>query len=95
MNAIWKFPFEITDDFEIEMPEEAKLLTVATQGDVPCLWAMVDPEAPKEMRKFYLAGTGHPLHNEYMNDNSYVGSFQMKGGALVFHLFCEVWYAGS
>jgi hypothetical protein len=88
MNAIWKFPFEITDDFEIFMPKGAQLLSVAMQGDVPCIWAIVDPAAPKEMRKFHLSGTGHELDEQYTKA-LYVGSFQMKGGALVFHLFWE------
>jgi len=86
MNTIWKFPFEIADDFYLTMPKGSQLLAVAMQGDMPCLWAIVDPEAPKETRKFHLSGTGHELGVQYTK-TMYVGSFQMKGGALVFHLF--------
>lgn len=89
MNTIWKFPFEITDDFEIEMPQHAKVLTVALQQGTPCIWALVDPVAPKEKRKFHLAGTGHSLDKEIVRTYSYAGSFQMREGQLVFHLFWE------
>lgn len=86
MNAIWKFPFEITDDFEIEMPMGAQILHVAMQREMPCIWAIVDPNAPKVTRKFHLSGTGHPLE-ESCTQYNHVGTFQMHDGALVFHLF--------
>lgn len=88
MNAVWKFPFPVVDDFELEMPIGAQPLHVDTQNEVPCLWAIVDPNAPRVARKFHLAGTGHPLEEKYTKDK-HVGSFQMRGGAPVFHLFKE------
>ena len=89
MNTIWKFPFQVTDDFEIEMPVGAQFLHVDVQNDYsPCLWAIVDPKAPKEVRKFHLSGTGHPL-NKKLTKANHVGSFFLRGGQLVFHLFWE------
>ena len=73
-----------------------------SEGDVPALWAIVDPDAPKEERKFRLVGTGHALPDiPVVNPAvyawtalpassamlSYIGSFQIYGGELVFHLF--------
>lgn len=86
MKSVYKYPFEIADDFEIEMPAGADVLCVDAQYEVPCIWAMVDLAAPMSNRKFHLAGTGHPLGDE-IEGHHYVGSFFLKGGSLVFHLF--------
>ena len=48
MKKIYKYRIEVTDDQNIEMPVGAKILTVQTQNGVPCIWAMVDPNAEKE-----------------------------------------------
>jgi len=83
-KTIWKFPLEAKDTQEILMPMGAKILTVATQGDIACIWAEVDPEATKEARGFYIVGTGFPLSWERGN---YIGTFQLLGGGLVFHVY--------
>jgi len=83
-KAVWKFEFAVQDEIAIDMPAGAIALTVALQFGSPCLWALVDPAAPLVRRRFRLAGTGHPPGPEVGN---YVGSFQLSGGHLVFHLF--------
>lgn len=50
------------------------------------VWALVNPEEPTERRPFRLAGTGHPIDYE-ADDLRFVGSFQLDGGTLIFHLF--------
>jgi hypothetical protein len=57
------------------------------QGEMPCAWALVDPEQPKVRRRFWVVGTGHPFPNWW--GQLYVGTVQMREGALVFHVFCE------
>jgi hypothetical protein len=91
-KSIWKFPFKIEDDFVLEMPCYAKLLHVAMQGgrfdiaDQPCIWALVDVEAPKVKRKFALRGTGHDCDDLWGAE--FVGTFFVHpDGSLVFHLF--------
>ena len=81
--AVWKFVIPVEDEFTIQMPRAAELLFVAAQGDEPCLWARVVPERDRETRQFRLRGTGHPVDM----DCEHVGSFMLRGGALVFHLF--------
>ena len=82
---IYKYAVPVADEFTIEMPEAARLLDVQVQrGDVQ-LWAMVDPEARKVTRKFAMRGTGHDAGG--LGFASHVGTFQVSGGALVFHLF--------
>lgn len=83
--TIWKFHIPIEDQFTITMPRDAELLFVATQGDVGCLWARVVPGRAPEQRKFLLRGTGHDIEL----DHRHVGSFMIRGGSLVFHLFEE------
>ena len=68
------------------MPQGAEILTVQTQGQIPCLWALVDPEAPTELRIIELYGTGDPFH-EGSKPRKYIGTCQIKGGESVFHVF--------
>jgi len=87
--TIWKFPFTIHDNIVLDMPEGATVLSVAVQGEAPsetpCMWALVNPLAAKERRRFLLRGTGHPI--VYGQAARFVGTFQMMRGELVFHLF--------
>lgn len=85
-TTIWKYPFQVTDVVELLMPKGSVALAVQTQGDIPCLWAMVDPDADREVRRFRIYGTGHALCED-ARTLTYVGTFQMHGGALVFHIF--------
>jgi len=99
MKTIWKFPIPIEDEFILEMPERAKVLTVQTQEnpalanlDVGCLWAIVNPEAPKLKYKFRVFGTGNPFPDDHAL-MEYIGTFQMQAGRLVWHLFRDHSYA--
>ena len=84
--TIFKYPFEVTDLISIEMPKGAHALTVQTQGEIPCIWAIVDPEAPPEIRQFHCYGTGHPINID-ISKTRYVGTFQLLGGRFIGHLF--------
>jgi hypothetical protein len=86
-HTIWKFPVALTDEFTITMPRKARPLTVQVQDGAPYVWALVDPGWVRVQRRFRLAGTGHPIEDAGLWQ--YVGSFQLRDGALVFHLF--VW----
>ena len=47
MQTIWKYPVTIADEFNLEIPEGAQLLSVAMQPGIgPVCWALVDDEAP-------------------------------------------------
>lgn len=83
MAVVWKYGLPIEDDFTIKMPRAAQLLFVAAQNEQPCLWARVVPQRDLTERKFKLRGTGQPVDM----DCEHVGSFMLRGGALVFHVF--------
>jgi len=83
--TVWKFQPRIADVAVVEMPKGARILRAGIQGVTFCVWALVDPKAPMAERRIRIAGTGHdiaPSHTE-----TYVNTFEMNGGALVFHVF--------
>ncbi len=84
MRTVYKYPIIATDYFQLELPQDAQILTIQTQHSEPQLWALVDTDALMETRRFRLAGTGHPISDENLR---YIGTFQLNGGTLVFHLF--------
>lgn len=88
MMTVWKYPFDVTDRFDLEMPHGVQMLSVQVQDGVPCLWALVDDENTKVTVRFRVVGTGNPAPDMYIF-RTFVGTFQLEGGALVFHLFAS------
>ena len=85
MKTIWKYPLEITDKQMIELPIGAEILSVIAQGDVPTLYAVVDPgQQAKVEIKVRVVGTGHPLGSPEL---PFVGTVSTHGGSLVWHVF--------
>jgi hypothetical protein len=60
--TIWKFVLE--PECSLDMPAGAQVLSIREQGDSICLWALVDPSASTERRRFIVFGTGHPVPDE-------------------------------
>lgn len=86
MKTIWKFELETTDRQKVEMPIGAKILTVQTQNETPCLWALVNPERKERKERYFeVFGTGHKIPLDLSRE--YIGTYQLKGGSLVFHVF--------
>lgn len=88
MLTIYKYSLQLVDDPDIVLPQGARILTVQAQHETPCIWALVDPEAALEPVGFRVVGTGHPFPDA---DDwpAYVGTFQLMGGQLVFHVFTK------
>jgi hypothetical protein len=89
-RKIFKYPLTIDDEIEISMPEGSQILAVHTQVNylmqIPCIWAIVDTDAPLITRRLCIRGTGHTFKG---NEGKYIGTFQIDNGALIFHLFEE------
>ena len=90
----YSLPIPIEDHFTLDLPKGARVLCVQVQYERPWIWALVEPKEKFEPRTFRLAGTGHEIagvDSRYavspMNCGRYIGTFQLHGGALVFHLF--------
>ena len=87
-KVIWKFPFDVKDNFTVGMPAGAQVLCVQTQFDKPNIWAMVNQEKEIHTRHFRIIGTGAPFEEDPCNEETiYIGTFQEQGGALIWHLF--------
>lgn len=90
MKTVWKFgPLQPEHwTVEIEMPAGAEVLHVNVQSrgldEDAYLWALVDPNAPKGLRRFFLVGTGQPLSEDA---GRHVGTWDMMNGRYVWHLF--------
>lgn len=89
MKTIYKYAIDVTDEQIVKLPANARILTVQVQGGTPCIWALVDTnEVLIEDVTIRVHGTGHPIDD---SDNlDYIGTFQMHGGSLVFHVFREI-----
>lgn len=84
--TIWKYAVPVRGAFQLEMPRDARVLSVQIQNGEPQVWVVVDADAPTEMRAFRVFGTGHPI-DASPDIMRYVGTFQLYDCALVFHLF--------
>lgn len=84
-KTVWKFTVHPWDT-RVEMPKGARLLHVHEQGGDVCLWAEVDPAAPKVDRVVLVFGTGHPIRHEQIE---YVGTAHLveAGQSLVLHVY--------
>ncbi len=90
MQTIHKYPIPIADEFALEIPHRAKVLCVQVQRDEPFIWALVDDATSlKSTYTFLLRGTGHNCEDIHINRESYIGTFQLHGGNIVFHLFSK------
>jgi hypothetical protein len=87
-KQVWKYLVEMNDEFTVEIPRGAHVLTVQAQHDHPQMWALVDPTEPLEKRRFAMSGTGFDIKDAHRV--RYVGSFHLYGGAFVGHLFERV-----
>lgn len=85
-HRVHKYELPVGDWVSVLMPYGAEPLCVQVQRDTPCMWARVPPNSPQVMHHFRIAGTGHDLGS---NVGRHIGSFQLDGGNLVFHVFAE------
>lgn len=84
MRKIYKYPIEIKDINVVSMPYDAEVLTVQMQGNIPTIWAMVDPDSrPYIERRFQIIGTGHPIPDDFKGE--YITTFQES--IFVWHIF--------
>lgn len=84
MLKIFKYPIATEDAQTIQLPEDAKILTVKTQHGKPCVWVLLDPDAQKILRHFTLYTTGGVIPERI---GKYIGTFQMHNDSLVLHMF--------
>lgn len=87
MKTIWKFPIAFNNEQLIPMPKGATIIYADMQGEMLCLWAIVDKKNAgiAVERRIFVRGTGYPLGKA--EGKRYIGSF--KDRIFVWHLFAE------
>lgn len=86
MKTIFKYQLKVTDAQLLFLPKGAEILTVQVQNNIPCLWALIDPnEIAKEQHYIETYGTGTPINIEA--EKRYIATYQLAGGMLVWHVF--------
>ncbi len=83
MTTIYKYPLT-PGRTVLDLPLEARPLTVQMQHGAPCMWVLLNPAQPTVQRFFDVYGTGHGMP---AIPGDYVATFQMASGALVWHVF--------
>lgn len=86
-KTIFKFQLQVLDTQFIWIHKNAEILSVQNQNEIPCMWALVNPTEEREEKCLEIFGTGHDVHCDIGVDRKFIGTFQMEGGSLVFHLF--------
>lgn len=87
MITIYKYPLEITDTQNIELPIGCEILCVKEQDDKPVLYALVNTMYTKESTTIECYGTGHALEENFIN---YISTTMHRGGKLVLHWFVKI-----
>lgn len=91
-KTIWKFDIPASPSkaeldggrFDRHMPVGAEIICLDKQRGAPQIWALLDPDtAEREQRHFIIVGTGGRIPDK----TTYIGSWQMSEGNLVWHLF--------
>lgn len=88
-KTIWKFKTPFEGNFSLQMPTQSEILCIQQDQKtmIPCIWAMVYPDNPKEERYFELYGTGHEINEDIGVGIVYIGTYQYQNGEFVGHLF--------
>lgn len=83
MKTIYKYTLSSPQN-EVDLPREFKILHLALQNEIPCLWAEVDDIKPLIRMTVTFYGTGHIVPD---NAGNYIGTVLMHDGSLVFHAY--------
>lgn len=86
MKRIYKYPLEIMDVQEVDLPKGAQILSVQAQYGIPNIWALVDDKQTKTEKVIIrIIGTGYQIPDA--NSLEYIGTVQLINGSVVFHVF--------
>lgn len=87
-RRIYKYEIPFPKDDEagvvVHMPRNARVLSVGEQQGEIFAWALVEPGAEMQPRRFWIHGTGHPV-SECVLTKHFLGTVHVR--TLVFHVF--------
>lgn len=81
----YKLPFIINEIFQINLPEDAGILSFQFQNDNPFIWAIIDKQKAIISQEFLIMGTGHDFPEDFIG--KFVGTWQ--DNPFVWHLFLK------
>lgn len=85
MKTIWKYEISTTDIQSIDMPSDARIISVHTQYGKPCIWVECDPDCAIRKRVWIRTyGTGHPIEETNLK---FIGTYLIHQDNLVFHIY--------
>ncbi len=85
---IFKYPLEIIDSQDIELPIGAKYISMISQNNQPTIYAVVDSlEMKNEKWHFEIRGTGHWIDEGTIRFAQFLGTVITHEGALVWHVW--------
>ena len=86
MKAIWKYTLE-PGHTQLDIPAGGQVLSAQVQHGELRIWVLVDPSEPLVVREFSVYGTGHKVPDDPGYLKAFIGTVQMAGGSLIFHVF--------
>jgi len=84
MITIYKYPLLMTDQQQLYLPGGSEILCVQVQHEQPCIWVRQETTNSSVYRTLRTYGTGHQMQSP---SEKYIGTYQLSGGQLVFHVF--------
>lgn len=91
-KVVHKYQLGLSDRQEVEMPEGAEIVHAAEHQGSICLWAVVDPDAQTESRRFVVVGTGQEVGDGWA-EHEFVGTAMV--GEFVWHVFEDTFFEGK
>jgi hypothetical protein len=86
MLRVFKYELPIGDTVSIDVPAGSEPIGLHLQHGVPCMWMLVDPDAPTRRRSFLVVPTGGEILVP-RTDLKPVGTVLLYGGDFVMHVF--------
>ncbi|EHL99367.1 hypothetical protein HMPREF9946_03129 [Acetobacteraceae bacterium AT-5844] len=88
MNTIWKFVIPSTR-CEVEMPYDSDILSAQVQDEQVVVWARTTTQTRPTKRRFSILMTGEDFPYRDFLRSDFIGTVQLRGGAVVGHVFVE------
>ena len=83
-NVIYKYPINPVGRTELMLPIDNEILSLQVQRECPYLWVRLNPEQSLTRHAFEVKVTGGQFDPMGLK---YIGTFQLKNGGFVGHLF--------
>lgn len=85
-RVVWKFPMPVGfGEVAVDMPVGAEILSVGQQDVGPRIWALCDPEAPREPRLLLVLPTGD--RTDMSRAGRFVGTIHGLDGWIWLHVW--------